>query len=469
MKKLLLLVALFPAIAAAQVVNWLDPLAYEKPRPYNLAMPPTGPEYYVNYSSGSGTACSQAVPCATIDTVAGKAGTNGGPATIYVKGNGYLNITSSTLAGSTSNEIVIKPWPNDSTPTVWTAQSGCGTANANFISGSGMHHVIFDGGPDMLLRFRGSGCATNQNGYSVIVNSSDITFYRVRIDVNSSAGPGLGIATNQGANVSRFRFINSELYGATRYYGVYTGGGATCCSGSSQHTDIEFRNSIIRDADGRGIQIEPRTNSSGFIVDRCSFHNIGKNLTGGSNGVSSAVQPAGACCGETINVSVTNSIGFDLGAGFVHSNGDHPGLTMIGNTVYDYGKQGLQNPASRAFSCSESDGCPGTARNNIALSKPNDVEAFFRTGSWTISNNLCDSGEGCALSSNAASTFLSTSTSSLNFLKLQPSSNAVNAGTSTGSSSSDYQGKNRIGAHDIGAMEQGAGNAATRPKAPGTN
>ena len=83
-------------------VSWLDTLTYTKPTFMPLAVPDesgVANKYYVDMSNGSGSACTQSAPCASIAAVSGKPGTSGGPAYIYMKGNGYLNITGSTLAG----------------------------------------------------------------------------------------------------------------------------------------------------------------------------------------------------------------------------------------------------------------------------------------------------------------------------------------------------------------------------------
>ena len=473
------------SLPAQSQVHWVDTLAYQKPRTYPLPMPDEASvanKYWVSISTGSGSACSQAAPCASLNAVAGKPGTNGdGPAYIYVKGNGYLNITASTLAGSSGNEIVIKPWPGDYTPTVWTAQGGCGIGNANTISGSGTHHVIFDGGPRMLLQFRGSACTTSQNGYTVVVNSNDITFYRVQVNANGSQGPALGIATGNGVTTNNFSFINSELYGATRYYGVYTGGGATCCSGTNGHNNLVFRNSIFRNIDGRGIQLEPRGAASGVIVDGNVFRDVGYNRTGASITVSSCVQPAGACCGTVKNITVTNNLAFDLGGGFASVEGGQTPYKIIGNTVYDYAKaSGTPNVQMHGIGVFPS-GSAAEARNNIILKKNNAAVCAFdcdRSGGLNAasSNNICESSAGgcgpSAVNSTAVATFLSATPDSLNFLKLLGTANAVNAGTNTGSATpgtaKDFTGKNRGlgGAYDIGAMESGTGSDATRPKPP---
>src|SRR3954452_23632458 len=77
-------------------VNWLDSLKYEKPQFFPLTVPDeaiVANKYYVDLTGGSGTACTQVAPCKDLSIVAGKPGTTGGPAYIYMKGSGRLNLT----------------------------------------------------------------------------------------------------------------------------------------------------------------------------------------------------------------------------------------------------------------------------------------------------------------------------------------------------------------------------------------
>lgn len=417
-------------------VNFLDLLSYVKPTFYSVTEPNeagVSNKYYVDFTSGSGTTCSQGSPCADVTVVGGKAGTSGGPVVIYVKGNGYLNLTASQLAGSAGNEIVIKPWPGDSTPTVWTAAGGCNIGNANTIAGSNTHHIIFDGGPDMLIRFKGSGCTSSQNGYTTVVKSNDITLYRVRIDANDSGGPALGPATS--ATTANFRFINSEIYGATRYYGVYTGGGATCdasAGDNTSHTNMEFRNSIFRQIDGRGIQIEPRFGSSGIIIDGNVFHDVGYNRSGTSS-ISGAVQPADACLPNGQDITdgvVSNNLMWDLGGGGVMMFVDGATWEVYNNTIWDYANSS-DSPTtnSHGITCSTADSCSPKVKNNIILAPAQGgLEPIHRMDSNPNTNdNVCESGSACgsgAITGTAATIFDSTSTSSSSFLK--PNGNALN-------------------------------------------
>lgn len=472
--------------AQGAVVNWSDTRAFEHPAPLDVAAPAeaSSPQWYVNYSSGSGTACTQVAPCASINAVAGKTGTSGGPAYIYVKGNGYLNITATTLFGGVGTEIVVKPWPGDSTPTVWTAQGGCSRGAANTVNGAGFHDVIFDGGPDMLLRFRGSGCTTDQNGYTLVTCSNNLTFYRVRIDVNNSAGPGLGSATGSGCNQQNFKWINSEITNAGIYYGVYIGGGTGCAAGDTQFTNQQFLNSYFKNLDGRGIQVEPRANSSGFTATGNYFEHIGYNVSGASGGVSAAIQPAASCGGVTASVLIASNVMTDLGGGCVRVDysgvGGANGFKIIGNTCYDYAKSSSPANTSSHGIGSGTAGNQALVQSNILIKNNATSQGVCaidcsRSAGFTTAKNICLSTDGgCGSTSvftTVAALFASTSPTSILFLTLNSTSAAIDVATATSDAPIDYTGKSRtIGlGRDIGAFEYGTGSTASRPKPPVAN
>ena len=154
-------------------VNWLDPLGYEKPQFVPITVPDEAScpnKYYVDQQSGSGSICSESSPCNWAG-ISGKSGTTGGPAYIYLKGNARLNL-SGTLYGSVGNEIVIKPWPESSVSVVMQSSAGSNYINANMIKSSNVHHLVIDGGPDMLFRFIGLGSSQDQNNYDLVVSSN---------------------------------------------------------------------------------------------------------------------------------------------------------------------------------------------------------------------------------------------------------------------------------------------------------
>jgi hypothetical protein len=468
----LLLLLSGSALAATTTggVNFLDTLGYTKPKFYPITIPtqPAANTYYVNCGGGSGTACTSGSPCNTFDAVSGKTGLTGtGPATIYVKGAcGQLDTGSMTLAGSSGNEVYVAPWPNDSTPATFAAASGCQLTNAHRITGSGTRHVIFDGGPDMLFRFTGNSspsCAT-QNNYAMIINSNDITVTRVRLNGNDVAGPTLGIATGSGTSTSRVRWINSEIYGATTYYGVYTGGGTGCAAGDTAHTNIEFRNGIIRQAEGRGIQIEPRSNSSGFIIDGMAFHDVGYDRSGANNGVSCAIQPADSCSGTTSNLYATNNLIWDTGGGGICIVQSSSTQFFYNNTIYDYANATPLSSSSRGITA-YAGSMTAKVYNNIVLGGNNSMGAFHNDTSFgsasNSDNNLCDSSTTCGNSrviDTVANTFVSTDPTNINFLKLKSTSAGKDAGTNASliTNTNSYSGvvRPKGSGYDIGCWEQ---------------
>ena len=441
-------------------VQFADPLGYPKPRCLSLLLPDAAGvsnTYYVDMTNGSGSSCTQAAPCKSLSDVTGKPGTNGGPAIIHLKGDGYLQLTNSQLAGAPGKEIVVRPWPNDTTLATMKAQSGCNVSDANTIAGASTHHVVFDGGPDMLFRFVGSGCSGSQNGYTLVVKSDDITLWRVRIDANQSAGPALGPGAGSGTHIHNFRFINSEIYNAGSYYGVYAGGGTGCSAKDTWLTDMEFRNSVFREIDGRGIQIEPRADSSGLIVDGNAFHHIGY-ASSGNQSISMAVQPAGACGGVTDNVEISNNIAWDLGGGFAlvdYGLADASHFKIINNTVWDYANASPVTLNSHAITASV-DGYKAEVRNNILLAPANGgVNPLNRASGFTSNDNLCEQGSACGsggLTGSADAIYVAVDPNSATFLF--PKGNALGNAVLQPGFELDYFGVMRSDAIDVGAIEQ---------------
>jgi len=469
-KKLLALVALLPSLAFGQV-NFLDPLAYEKPEYIDLGLPATSVNSYYVAPNGAGTACTTGSPCA-LSGVVGKPGTagSGTSAIVYVKGDfGQLNTSSLTIRGYTGNPVIFRPWPSDTTPATFTAAGGCGVNDANRIYGSGFNNVVFDGGTDMLIRFVGSGCTSSQNGYALTVGSNDITLYRVRVNANNGSGPALGPAVGSGTSTSNFRFINSEIYGATKFYGVYSGGGTGCSAGDTSHTNMEFRNNVFRNIDGRGIQIEPRANSNGVTITGNAFHDIGYNRDGDGFGISGAVQLANACGGTISGVTVANNLMWDLGGGGVLLYGG--GSTNVyNNTIYDYGKQTSPTLNSHGITCFN-DGCTGNASYNIVIPTASTQSGLnpINRDPVTTNRNVCNSSSAAVCGANArASTatdaFQSTDPNNANFLKIKPTFTGVGYANNVGLTT-DYFGTARpdgSGQYDVGAGQASTG-VATPP------
>jgi hypothetical protein len=466
-------------------VSWPDTTVYQKPAFISITTPneATAPnKYYVDMTAGSGTTCSQAAPCNDVTVTIGKAGTTGTGAFIYVKGSGYLNLNGVTFYGSPGSEIVIKPWPGSSTPAVFTAQSGCNRPNANTVSqiGGTVHDIIIDGGPNMLFTFKGSGCTGNQNGYDLVVCANDLTVYRVELDGNNSGGPVFGPAVGSGCNQQHMKMINSDITNGGNYYGVYGGGGTSCSAGDTTFTDMRFLNNVIRHADGRGIQIEPRANSDGLTITGNVFYDIGYDRSGNNAGPSAAVQPAISCNGSTNHILIANNMMWNLGGGCVRVDfggvGGASTFQILNNTCWDYAKaSGAANTSSHGIG-SPSSSNAAEVRNNIIIgdNQPGTVCALdcTRSGSFVTGTNMCEStAGGCGSNSVTATAAQAFSTTSPSLAFLMPSSNspAIGAGADLYSEAVtiDYLAAARpsSGAFTIGAV-QGAASSTGGPPAP---
>ena len=88
-------------------------------------------------------------------------------------------------------------------------------------------------------------------------------------------------------------------------------------AGDTSHTNMEFRRlrSSVR-LMAAGIQVEPRANSSGMIIDGNAFHGVGYNASGSSS-IFRRGSIANACGGTTSNVVVSSNLMWDLGGGGV--------------------------------------------------------------------------------------------------------------------------------------------------------
>ncbi|QQR77587.1 MAG: fibronectin type III domain-containing protein [Candidatus Moraniibacteriota bacterium] len=449
---------LLPAhVYAAQTtggVNWLDPLGYQKPAFYPITVPDEATvtnKYYVDMSSGSGSACSSSSPCANIDNVIGKPGTTGGPAYVYVRGTGNLSLYNDSFYGSAGNEIVIKPW---------------GTATATFTSNSNtnssnVHHLIFDGGSNLGIRFQSSA-----GQYSLHVLSNDTTIYRTQ-SLCSGSGALLFSVGDSKVN-SNVAFINNEGYGCTstndQVSFVYAGPG-----GGGGYSNLKILNNIIRDMGGEGIEINPRVTSNNLEITGNAIHNIGKVTCSTAwncrPGITMSVQSGGGNNGTVIK----NNLIWDTGSGCVWDRGGGtPRPLIVNNTCYDYAKIG-SDPWPNGIAGYSG---PGTATvsNNIIYA-PNGTNPL--DGTYAGTNNLCGSGKSCGSSSQAwsASTFLSTNENTSNFLQIGINSTAKDTGITIASVTNDYADNTRpVGSGwDIGAYEYGTSTPdTTSPTSPTT-
>ena len=443
-------------------VNWLDTLQYQKPQFIPLTVPDeaTCPnKYYVNYSGGSGSTCSQSSPCASVQAVCGKAGTTGGPAYIYVKGNGYFSITG-TCYGSAGNEIVIKPWPGDSSVSLFTGQSNTkpniiGTNDGGALN---VHHIIVDGGPNLQFDFIGTGTDLN-NSETFNVGASNITVARVRIRMPNNVGPGMGLCPTYGTDwvCDSVKIINNEFYDGMHVaqgsdneqnYGIYAGTDGPCNSGVGQITNMYIQNNIFRNLGSLGIQIEPRKSANNTIISGNAFHDLGQLSCGSKWHCRPAISIADSCGGNITNTYIYNNLMWNLASSGVWAWGAATDY-IYNNSIYNYGIGSPMDTPSQAINGYNSS-YRATAENNIIYA-PNGTAAMGG-GTYTQSNNICSSGCASAWNTN---TFLSTDPNNPNFLKIGLNSNARDAGAVISIVTTDYMGASRGSTYDIGSFEYG--------------
>lgn len=461
-------------VALAQTVNWLDPLGYEKPKAVTVNKPnesTVNNKYWIDLSSGSGSSCTQSSPCRSFDDILGKPGINGGPAIIYVKGTGSMSWYNDTVHGSgnadcrsssCSNWILVRTWPAGS-PGCSTECTATITGNSNISSPNGVSHVIFDGGPDLKLKFNSNaGAGTYAN--HIIANY--VIVHRTQTYCTGS-NRQLGWSVGDTSVSSNIYFINNEFYGCDKtgdqasavYVGPGSGGG---------YSNFVFQGNIVRDFFGEGLEINPRVTSSGATIIGNAFRNIGKGTCATNWQCRPAVVVSTQSGGGNNNTLIANNLMWDLGSGCVWDRGGgSPKAVVVNNTCYDYGKgSGGGGPNPEGIS-GYSDGGRATVRNNIIYA-PNGT-APFDGSSFDASNNICASGKSCGGSSPTWSsrTVLSTDANSGSFLKIGGDSEAIDAGVSVITTIGSYLGLARIlgGVIDIGAFEHGV-DGDVRPSPP---
>lgn len=443
------------------VVNWLDPLAYDKPACVTLHQPDEATvtnKYWIDLSNGSGSNCTEQNPCGSFDDVVGKPGTNGGPAIIYVKGTGSMSWYNDTVRGSGDFDCRATACPDWILIRTWPAGSpGCASeCTATIMGNSNMnsqdvHHIMWDGGPDLKIRFQSNGNGT----YAQNINSNWHIVYRTQTFCTGSNNGVLGFQVGSTTVASNVKFINNELHSCDQtgdqasaiYVGPGTGGG---------YMNFVIQNNIVRDWGGEGIEVNPRVTSSDMLITGNAIHHNGfvTCSTGWAcrPGIVMSVQSGGGNNGTVI----TNNLIWDHASGCIWDRGGGtPAAQIANNTCYDYGKgsdSGGPNPQGISGY-----GGPGKAiiRNNV-LFAPNGTNPF--NGSYAgATNNACASGESCGAASKtwSASGWLSTSPASGDFLAIGAASAAHDNGTSIGFVTSDYLDVTRPqgSGHDIGAFE----------------
>ena len=466
------------AAQTAGGVNWLDPAGYQKPAFYPITVPDetTCPnKYYVDLASGSGSTCSSGSPCA-LSGLSGKAGMSGGPAYVYLRGNGYFSWTS--YKGSSGNEIVIKPWPGDNTVYYFTATSN-GNGGANKFGANGdatsVQYVILDGGPNLQYVFRSSGssCSSGDVNYdgAIVFNGSYNTLYRVQVTGNGNNCQDLMGQANAGSSTTftGLKIINCEFHDAivsglgdlNQNYGLYAGGGSGCSSGATTLVNFYYLNNIFRNLGSLGIQVEPRNSANGIYISGNAFHDLGFQSCGSKWHCRPAIATTDSCGGNDANVNITNNLIWNTASSCIWPWGGSQ--YIYNNTCYNYGTASSQDTYDNGIAGYGGSLSGVTVKNNIFDSSGHSVF----NGSPTASNNVCLSGQSCGASSATlnANTFLSTSPTSSNFLKIGSGSNAIGAGATLGTVTIDYAGLSRPqgSAYDIGAFAYGPSTVPSPP------
>jgi hypothetical protein len=442
-------------------VNWLDPLAYTKPAFYPLTLPTPGANrYWVDLASGSGSSCTSTAPCSWA-SAQGKPGTHGdgGGAYIYIKNTG--GIGSPTLYGTAGNEVVIKPWDDNTQATI--------TGRNNWTSR--MQYVVFDGGPNLRIKFNNT--ANQQFDPSVYFNASSagtqshITFYRTQWTV-----PGMGENIAQWGIVDNLNIINSEFQSGSSSDGsnqhhIYFSGASNF--GTSAH--IYLRNNIFRDTPGEQVEFRMFQDMDDVIIDGNVFHNVGKGTCSSSTWKCRPAITVASSGATVTNLQISNNLIWDLGEGAVRMWTGSP--FVYNNTIWQWGQGSPANSGwgQWAFYGPGPNDGKGTIRNNIIYGTGTTANGFalvpMDKSSYTASNNVCASAAfvGCGLAfvtSGATQTVASLSPSSASFMLLNgTSSTAYHTGVTIAAVPTSYLGTTRTTPYDVGAMNLGGGGGAT--------
>jgi hypothetical protein len=470
MKKLLIvfiMVLFFPILGIASEtttggVTFADTLGYTKPAFYPITYPSEADcgsnVWYVDLSSGSGSSCTSGSPCSW-STVASKGGVGtGGPARIYIKGTGALGDIS--IVGSAGNEVVVKPWNDSTTATINGRNNWSGNKQ----------HLIFDGGPNMQIRFVNNG----SDVFSPVIyfdgtatSQHEITWYRTRW---SHTGGGESMSSYGGWQ--NLYFINNEFTGKTndgnQHQQMYFSG----YNGSLSLNGLYIYNNIFRDVGGEALEFRVLNSSTltNVIIDGNAWHNIGKGTCSSSWKCRSPITLAPES-GTIATIRISNNLIWDVGENCVRTWGANT-LTVYNNTCYNWG---MGTPANGAYGSaafanySFSGTIPGTYRNNILYAAGSDANGNDKQpycpgcSPQAATNNMCESGESCGTSSRTydANVFLSVDENNADFFKLKSGSAAINYGYDLSATFTSYYfgTGSRSGTYDIGADEYGISEA----------
>ena len=448
-------------------VNWIEPLGYTKPHFTPISVPSeasTPNKYWIDLTSGSGATCSNVSPCKSLSSVSGKAGTTGGPAYIYVKGIGPFG--NPTLYGSVGNEVVIKPW-DDNTSATFTGRN-------NLVSQ--LQNIVIDGGMNLGFRFQSD--SGGQFDPSLYFNASGATTHQnIKIARSQWHVPGMGEWVAQWGQYTDLYFINNEFHadGSTdtgNQHHMYFSGASNYGTSSG----LYILNNIFRSTPGEAIEFRMFQTVTGVTIDGNAFHDVGKGTCSNSWKCRSAItfvdgQTSGA---RIANAKFSNNLVWDTGEGIMRCWASSSVL-VYNNTVYLWGQGTPQNGnyGTWAFFGYQADGnC--TPVNNIIYSGggksqngstliPFDNSSGIASGA---SNNMCATGQSCGAN---AQPWSSTTAQSINpnissFMFMNSSSTALGNGINT-AGTPDYISNPRPSSSgwDIGAI---GGSASTNIQAP---
>jgi hypothetical protein len=438
-------------------VNWLDPLGYTKPAFYPLTLPTPGAnQYWVDLASGSGTSCTSGSPCSW-SSVQGKPGTHGdgGGAYIYIKNSGPIG--SPTLYGTAGNEVVIKPWDDNTLATITGRNNWTGR----------VQYIVFDGGPNLKIKF--TSTSNSQFDPSVYFNASGagtqshITFYRTQWTV-----PGMGEYISQWGQVDNLSIINSEFQSGSstdsgNQHHIYFSGASNY--GTSAHIDI--RNNIFRDTPGETIEFRMFQTMDDVLIDGNAFHNMGKGTCSASWKCRPAITIASSGASVT-NIQISNNLMWDLGEGAVRMWTGSP--VVYNNTIWQWGQGSPANAGwgQWAFYGGGPNDGSGTLKNNIIYGTGTTQNGyalvpFDNSSGFTKSNNACASGStsGCGQTfqpSGTNQTVVSLSPSNAGFMVPNGSvSSLLQNGLTLSSVPTSYSGTTRVAPYDIGALTSTGG------------
>lgn len=449
-------------------VSYLDPLGYTKPyfRPVTVPTEAGFPrKYYVDLTSGSGGAAYTIGDPGSWAGLSGKAGIGDGTgAYVYVRGSGSMG--SFTMIGGSGTEIVIKPWDDSTTCTI--------TGRNNWTHAH--RHLIFDGGPQMRIRFSSTG--GNQFDPSIYVSESaaDDAFQNVKFARTRWHVPGAGIHFAAWGAVTNLWFINSEFHatGSTvdnAQHHIYLSGNGSGSGGDGRTLDgIYLLGDIFYDTPGEAVELRMSDSASfldNFLMDGCAAHNVGKGTAPESwkaRGVFSFSTEGGGSFGD--NGRVQNCVFWDTGEGAGRTWDNPSTWVLVNNTCIDWG---MGDPAngqycSTCFTNFNFNGASGRFRNNTMYATGSDDNGnakrpFPATSSDTNkSHGACANGQTLAGTSDQANltsgSFQSLDEDSADFGKPAAASTMIGNGTTTDVTATvDYLGNPMNSPPTIGAFQ----------------